>query len=92
MGWWTNEKPREFEDHEMGTGHTAPDGTYRFDLVTTGSVKMKVQGPGRTYVWTSRIVNVEAGKVTRADFSIERALAISGRVTFSDGRPGASLP
>jgi protocatechuate 3,4-dioxygenase beta subunit len=93
IGWWTQERSERDMDlrDDMGIADSAADGGYRFDLVPPGAVRMELRGRSGAdrwkYLWVKRIVTVDAGKVTRADFAIERAHVIRGRVLFTDGRP-----
>lgn len=92
VGWWNNDKREDQWDlqNDMGIAWSAADGTYRFDVVTSGSVKMEVRSThDRRYVWASRIVTVEPDKVNTIDWVLEPAKSISGRALFTDGRPAA---
>lgn len=92
VGWWNNEKREDSWDlpNDMGIAWSAADGTYRFDVVTAGSVKLEVRGTrDRKYVWASRIVTVEPDKVNTIDWVLEPAKSISGRALFTDGKPAA---
>ncbi len=95
IGWWTNEERDGMLgidlENDMGFERSAPDGTYRFDLVAPGAVRLEVRGvAGQAgYLWTRRVVSVRPDRVNTVDFVLERALTVSGRVVFTDGRPGA---
>src|SRR5262249_4735577 len=92
VGWWNNDKREDQRDlqNDMGIAWSAADGTYRFDVVTSGSVRMEVRGTrDRKYVWASRVVTVEPDKVNTIDWVLEPAKSISGRALFTDGRPAA---
>lgn len=74
------------------TGASDPGGAYRVELPYGGKVQVRVDHPDYVLTEPLELVLEDSESELTQDFTLKRALGVSGSVTGPDGQPAAGAP